>query len=183
MALTAFASHRPACAIGPFRRFPPIAFVSPRIPCALYFPHGRRADSCVGPAWGKSGSKSWRGHRRCLPKGQFSVVLSGAIILPWMDPPVGGWRGALLPAFSVSRTAGVLLLVLIDRARGGLAANWPPRKSAIWNHLRTAAADSLPAKGATANGQKHSAAIRGSHAPPSQDYRPRVLYAESSRVV
>ncbi|UKZ87318.1 uncharacterized protein TrAFT101_003126 [Trichoderma asperellum] len=68
-----------------------------------------------------------------------------------MDPPVGGWRGALLPAFSVSPTAGVLLLV-IDRARGGLAANWPPRKSAIWNHLRTAAADSLPAKGATANG-------------------------------
>jgi hypothetical protein len=165
----------------------PIACVSPRIPFALYFPHGRCADSRVGPNVGEVGVKSWRCHRRrSLPKGQFSVVLSGAIILPWgpfcvwMEPFLGGWRGVFgrggapaarvqRPLFSHRRRRSQRPdKLVIDRARGGLAANWPTSKSGILNHLRTAAADSLQLKDATNRRRKHFTAIRGVMRPASQ---------------
>lgn len=155
MASMAAARHRPTAAVGPFRRFPPIPsswpLQTPRIPVprALYFPHGRRADSCVGPAWGKgrgrkAGDATGAASQRANFRSYSAALLfcPGALSAPGRTPPTTSRRGvfnALLPAFS-------LWSLVIDRARGGLAANWPAQIcTAIWNHLRTAAADSLPA--------------------------------------
>lgn len=153
MASMASARHRPTASVGPFRRFPPIPsswpLQTPRIPVprALYFPHGRRADSCVGPAWGKgrgrkAGDATGAASQRANFRSYSAALLScpGALSAPGRTLllVVGGVFSMLCCPRSAS-------LLVIDRARGGLAANWPARISAIWNHLRTAAADSLPA--------------------------------------
>ncbi|PKK52373.1 hypothetical protein CI102_4018 [Trichoderma harzianum] len=63
-------------------------------PYSLYFPHGPRADSRLGPAWGKTGEQKLEMPPPALPpKGQFSVVLSGAIPPFGPSPFFGGWSG------------------------------------------------------------------------------------------
>ncbi|KAL7932557.1 hypothetical protein V8C35DRAFT_307413 [Trichoderma chlorosporum] len=123
------------------------AFPTSPPPYSLYFPHGPRADSRVGPAWGKTGGKSWRCHRRrCLPKGNFR---SYSAALFHLFDPLQFWcrrgRGSLsarsnaLPAPSshCRDSLQACAVLVIDRAGGGLAANCASPKSAIWSHLRT----------------------------------------------
>ncbi|PTB55560.1 hypothetical protein M431DRAFT_403757 [Trichoderma harzianum CBS 226.95] len=129
-------------------------------PYSLYFPHGPRADSRLGPAWGKTGEQKLEMPPPALPpKGQFSVVLSGAIPPFGPSPFFGGWSGRggsqpgaapfqrPLPTASAhsSHSRPVLFgqMLVIDRARGGLAANCTSPKSAIWSHLRTLAQQAL----------------------------------------
>lgn len=194
----ASARHRPTASIGPFRRFPPIAQASPDSPYSTHsiFPMGAVLTAALGQRGGKVGVEKLEMPPALPPKGPifgrtqrryYSALgpffASGRTLLL----VVGGVFSMLCCPRSASPTADKLALVIvIDRARGALAANWPARKSAIWNHLRTADADSLPVATSSIG---FFTAIRGSHAPPSQSFTPAlslspaICYTRSHRVV
>ncbi|UKZ67093.1 uncharacterized protein TrAtP1_008255 [Trichoderma atroviride] len=88
------------------------------------------------PALPPKGPIFGRTQRRYYPALGPFLRLDGPLLLV-----VGGVFSMLCCPRSASLPPQTSSLV-IDRARGGLAANWPARISAIWNHLRTAAADS-----------------------------------------
>lgn len=182
MALMAFARHRPTSSIGSslLGASLPSSWPLPVFHAHSIFPMGAVLTAALGQRGGKGrGRKAGDTTGAASQRANFRSYSAALLFLPWgpfcvwTDPPVGGWRGqcfACCPRSAPLPPQACWYMYVIDRARGGLAANWPARESAIWtwNHVRTAAADSLPAKGATANALKHLAAIRGSHAPPSQ---------------